>query len=75
MYLRTTRGIHSDYAESPEVPSQQLHAADRKVKRMEQSLYWSCFKSECEFRVELPFPQSELSIGEYPDLFPSPHLR
>ncbi|EXV02353.1 hypothetical protein X797_004483 [Metarhizium robertsii] len=30
------------------------------------------FAGECEFRVELPLQQSEISLGEYPDLFPSP---
>lgn len=40
--------------------------------RLEQRLYWSCFKSEAEFRVELPLPQSELASYVYPDLFPSP---
>lgn len=46
--------------------------ANRKQRRFEQSLYWSCFKSECEFRVELPLPQSEIANFEYPNLFPSP---
>lgn len=35
-------------------------------------MYWSCFKSESEFRVELPLPQSELSNYTHPSLFPSP---
>ena len=72
MYLRTARGIQGDYAESSMTLPEHLRPYDQKAKRMEQSLYWSCFKSECEFRVELPLPQSELSVGEYPDLFPSP---
>lgn len=41
-------------------------------RRLEQSLYWSCFKSECEIRVELPLPQSGIASIEYPHLFPSP---
>lgn len=41
-------------------------------RRIEQSLYWSCFKSECEIRVELPLPQSGIASIEYPHLFPSP---
>lgn len=72
LHLKTTYGISEPHIEAFGVPSQHLSAADRNVKRLEQSLYWSCFKSECEFRVELPFPQSELSLGEYPHLFPSP---
>jgi hypothetical protein len=35
-------------------------------------MYWSCFKSESEFRVELPLPQSELSTYAHPSLFPTP---
>lgn len=41
-------------------------------RRLEQSLYWSCFKSECEIRVELPLPQSSIADFEYPHMFPSP---
>lgn len=41
-------------------------------RRLEQSLYWSCFKSECEIRVELALPQSAIASMEYPHLFPSP---
>ncbi|KAH0593099.1 hypothetical protein MHUMG1_09101 [Metarhizium humberi] len=32
----------------------------------------STSNDQCEFRVELPLQQSEISLGEYPDLFPSP---
>lgn len=42
------------------------------VQRLEQSLYWSCFKSEVEIRVELPLPQSAIAEYEYPALFPTP---
>lgn len=41
-------------------------------QRLEQSLYWSCFKSEVEIRVELPLPQSAIAEYEYPALFPTP---
>ena len=63
MYLKMTHGLSADVLGN---------SGDRKARRLEQSLYWSCFKSECEFRVELPLQQSEISLGEYPDLFPSP---
>ena len=72
LHLKTTYGIGEGHVESPRLPPEDLSAEMRKAKRLEQSLYWSCFKSECEFRVELPFPQSELSLGDYPNLFPSP---
>lgn len=82
-YLRMTHGLSDSFAEVLGSPSQRTTNtnnnppsstanADRKTRRIEQSLYWSCFKSECEFRVELPLPQSELCLGEYPNLFPSP---
>lgn len=45
---------------------------DTSVRRLEQRIYWSCFKSEAEFRVELPLPQSEIASYEFPNLFPSP---
>lgn len=41
-------------------------------RRLEQSLYWSCFKSECEMRIELPLPQSSLADVDYPHMFPNP---
>lgn len=73
MYLRMAHG-HSDNL--PHIlstaSSKHSNSTDRKTQRLEQSLYWSCFKTECEFRVELPLPQSEISLGEYPNLFPSP---
>ena len=71
-YLRQRHGLSDTFAEVLTAPSHTLNAVDRKARRIEQSLYWSCFKSECEFRVELPLPQSEISLGEYPNLFPSP---
>lgn len=67
-----THGIAGDFEEALNAPSSRLNSTTRKLKRLEQSLYWSAFKSECEFRVELPLQQSEISLGEYPDLFPSP---
>lgn len=72
VHLRMTHGIAGDFEEALNIPSSRLNSTTRKSKRLEQSLYWSAFKSECEFRVELPLQQSEISLGEYPDLFPSP---
>lgn len=42
------------------------------MNRLEQCLYWSCFKSECEMRVEITLPASAVSDMLFPDLFPSP---
>ncbi|TDZ37523.1 hypothetical protein CTRI78_v011109 [Colletotrichum trifolii] len=44
----------------------------QKTRRLEQRLYWSCMKSECELRCEIPLPSSGISRLNYPDLFPSP---
>ncbi|OIW31477.1 hypothetical protein CONLIGDRAFT_659864 [Coniochaeta ligniaria NRRL 30616] len=44
----------------------------RETKRLEQRLYWSCMKSECELRCEIPLPTSGITQFGYPDLFPSP---
>ena len=59
----TAYRIHLRSTSSTDAPSQD---------RLEQSLYWSCFKSECEFRVELPLPQTELADLEHPHMFPTP---
>ncbi|TPX11446.1 uncharacterized protein E0L32_007865 [Thyridium curvatum] len=45
---------------------------DLSEKRLEQRLYWTVLKSECEVRTELDFPQSDLCKLNYPYLFPSP---
>ncbi|TQN65581.1 hypothetical protein CSHISOI_09840 [Colletotrichum shisoi] len=44
----------------------------QKTRRLEQRLYWSCMKSECELRCEIPLPLSGITSLGYPDLFPSP---
>ena len=45
---------------------------DTKQKRLEQRLYWTVLKSECELRETLDVPQSDLCKLSYPYLFPSP---
>lgn len=45
---------------------------DHRSERLEQSLYWSCFKSESEFRVELPLAMTEIGSHHHPDMFPIP---
>ena len=52
-------------------PDQQEHNTV-KSRHLEQRLYWSCYKSECEFRVEFPLPNGVLADLEYPDMHPSP---
>lgn len=41
-------------------------------RRIEQRLYWTILKSECEFRVHIDLPQSHLCKVGYPYMFPSP---
>lgn len=43
-----------------------------KRRRLEQRLYWSCYKSECELRAEMDLPNSSLAAFHYPDMHPSP---
>ncbi|KAL3442842.1 hypothetical protein BJX65DRAFT_286166 [Aspergillus insuetus] len=66
--LRLIEGLNMDDISAHEAESQQ----DSVARRLEQSLYWSCFKSEVEIRVELPLPQSAIAEFEYPTLFPTP---
>ncbi|KAK7458600.1 vegetative cell wall protein gp1 [Colletotrichum acutatum] len=47
-------------------------SVSQKTRRLEQRLYWSCMKSECELRCEIPLPPSGITGLGYPDLFPSP---
>lgn len=53
-------------ARAGEIPSSS------KRRRLEQSLYWSCYKSECELRTEINLPHSSLADFQNPDLHPSP---
>ncbi|PVH79103.1 hypothetical protein DL98DRAFT_461561 [Cadophora sp. DSE1049] len=41
-------------------------------RQLEQRLYWTILKSECEIRVQLDLPQSDLCNLDYPFPFPSP---
>jgi hypothetical protein len=67
--------IHSKTVAGPDRPislNSPMRGMGSTQRRLEQSLYWSCFKSECEIRVELPLPQSAIADFEYPHMFPSP---
>ena len=67
MYLRSAEESNLDSSSG-----HALNASSTRRHRLEQSLYWSCFKSECEFRVELPLPQTEIADVEHPHMFPCP---
>ena len=71
MHLKISHGTHAGSG-LLDIPHADLISMGRQERRSEQSLYWSCFKSECEFRVELPLPQSEISSFQHPNPFPSP---
>ncbi|TEA13911.1 Glucose transport transcription regulator RGT1 [Colletotrichum sidae] len=59
MKLTTSAGK----SETPEYPSSLS---------LEQMLYFTCFKSECELAFELALPGSILAGADYPYVFPSP---
>lgn len=72
MYMKTRYGPMTTMTDQINMSPPHDGFMGAKQKRIEESLYWSCFKSECEFRVELPLPQSEISTYHHPQLFPSP---
>ena len=72
LYMKTTHGLAADISHLGQLPIQHDNIPGSKRKRLEESMYWSCFKSESEFRVELPLPQSEIANYHHPHMFPSP---
>ncbi|KAI0376031.1 hypothetical protein F5Y04DRAFT_274053 [Hypomontagnella monticulosa] len=44
---------------------------EQRARHIEQRLYWSCVKAECELRAEMQLPASGLLRFKYPDLFPA----
>ncbi|OBT39636.1 hypothetical protein VE00_09758 [Pseudogymnoascus sp. WSF 3629] len=48
------------------------NARTEEESRMEQSIYWTCFKSELELRLELNVSEKSVWDLTYPALFPSP---
>lgn len=57
-------------------PELQDSSTTSQQRRLEQSLYWSCYKSECELRVEISVPQSSLAELALPDMHPlPPHMQ
>ncbi|RHZ70707.1 hypothetical protein CDV55_103909 [Aspergillus turcosus] len=45
--------------------------ASSDPRALEDSLYWSCLKSEVELRLELGLPGSGVNSAQYPHIFPS----
>lgn len=52
--MKTTHCLAADISQLGQLPIQHSDIPGSKRKRLEESMYWSCFKSESEFRVELP---------------------
>lgn len=71
LYLKMQGRVGHDNVVSINDPTSMERPSSKRA-RLEQRLYWSCFKSEAEFRVELPLPQSELASYKFPNAFPSP---
>ncbi|KAL3418702.1 vegetative cell wall protein gp1 [Phlyctema vagabunda] len=68
--------LQSSTTQHAYLKGRQSHSKDgaqrSQDRQLEQRLYWSCFKSECELRVELQLPESSIASIRYPDMFPSP---
>ncbi|KAF7714749.1 Fungal Zn(2)-Cys(6) binuclear cluster domain-containing protein [Penicillium ucsense] len=74
-YFACRRGLASS-AESDvgreaglSIAQDQLQAS-ANLRALEDSLYWSCLKSEIELRLELGLPGSGISGIQYPNIFP-----
>lgn len=72
LHMKRFYGLSADDKNIASQTAARSASVSNKQRRLEQSLYWSCFKSESEFRVELPLPQSEIASYENPQMFPSP---
>ncbi|KAH7112927.1 hypothetical protein B0J11DRAFT_183730 [Dendryphion nanum] len=49
----------------------QVSVSDPELQSLEQRLYWSCLKTECEIVAEIPLSRSTLRQIDYPYMFPS----
>ncbi|WPG99794.1 Hypothetical protein R9X50_00261300 [Acrodontium crateriforme] len=72
LHMKSFYGLSADDRSISSQSAARSASVSNKQRRLEQSLYWSCFKSESEFRVELPLPQSEIASYENPQMFPLP---
>ena len=72
LYDKLNHGPAGRQSVLPDDTSMKRISGSDRHKRIEQSLYWSCFKSECEFRIELPLPLTEIGNIDHPKMFPTP---
>ncbi|KAH8879240.1 hypothetical protein GQ53DRAFT_855030, partial [Thozetella sp. PMI_491] len=54
------------------IPDPDAPEPEDPQRYVEESLYWSCLKSELELRTELGLPGSSLNEMRYPNVYPSP---
>lgn len=71
IYLKTSGKLTEDKVIVLREPGNRSPSSNR-LSHLEQRLFWSTFKSEAEFRIELPLPQSEIADYDFSCLFPSP---
>ncbi|KAM0717786.1 hypothetical protein Q7P37_006118 [Cladosporium fusiforme] len=72
LYERLNYGVNGPNGRSPDFTKSSSLSGSTKQARLEQCLYWSCFKSESEFRVELPLPLTEVANHQHSEMFPIP---
>ncbi|KAL1965915.1 hypothetical protein VTN77DRAFT_5048 [Rasamsonia byssochlamydoides] len=61
-----------DFPRKPLSPEIMANAEARRERASQESMYWTCFKSELEVRMELSLPGFGLQDLSYPSSFPSP---
>ena len=52
------------------VPEMNEHFQSKR-RLLEQRIYWSCYKAECEHRAEFDLPSGPLATSGYPNMHPS----
>lgn len=72
LYEKMNYGAAGRSGTSPDLTGSSNTWSSTKQARLEQCLYWSCFKSESEFRVELPLPLTEVANHHHSEMFPVP---
>lgn len=72
LYLKTSGKLTEEKVIILQTCTPDSSSTSHRLTHLEQRLFWSTFKSEAEFRVELPLPQSEIAEYDFSCLFPSP---
>ncbi|KAJ9241433.1 transcriptional regulator family: Fungal Specific TF [Paecilomyces variotii] len=66
----TSQGF--DFPRKPLSPEAMTSPEARRERASQESMYWTCLKSELEVRIELSLPGFGLQDLSYPTSFPSP---